>query len=115
MTSLENRPRTALLVVDMQNGVVGKAFERDRVIANIRTLVGRARAGDVPVVDEGVGERHTHGARAHDEERATALRAELEADAPAGASIASCPKSSRRASGQFGLGASTHGAAAMDG
>ena len=50
MTSLENRSRTALLVVDMQNGVVANAFERDRVIANIRTLVGRARAEDVPVV-----------------------------------------------------------------
>ena len=34
----------------MQNGVVGNAFERDRVVANIRTLVGRARAEDVPVV-----------------------------------------------------------------
>lgn len=50
MTSLENRPSTALLVVDMQNGVVGNAFERDRVIANIQTLVGKARAEDVPVV-----------------------------------------------------------------
>ena len=50
MTSLENRPRTALLVVDMQNGVVAKAFERDRVISHIRALVGRARAEDVPVV-----------------------------------------------------------------
>lgn len=28
MTSLENRPNSALLVVDMQNGVVGNAFER---------------------------------------------------------------------------------------
>ncbi len=50
MTSLENRPRTALLVIDMQNGVVGKACERDRVIANIQTLVDRARAEDVPVL-----------------------------------------------------------------
>lgn len=50
MTSLENRPRTALLVIDMQNAVVGNAFERDRVIANIETLAARARAQDVPVV-----------------------------------------------------------------
>jgi nicotinamidase-related amidase len=50
MTSLENRPLTALLVIDMQNGVVGKAYERDRVIANIQTLVDRARAEDVPVL-----------------------------------------------------------------
>jgi nicotinamidase-related amidase len=50
MTSLENRPRTALLVIDVQNGVVGNAYERDRVIANIQTLVDRARAQDVPVL-----------------------------------------------------------------
>ena len=50
MTSLENRPLTALLVIDMQNGIVGKAYERDRVIANIQTLVDRARAEDVPVL-----------------------------------------------------------------
>lgn len=50
MTSLENRPRTALLVIDMQNGLVGKAYERDRVIANIQALADRARAEDVPVL-----------------------------------------------------------------
>jgi nicotinamidase-related amidase len=50
MTSLENRPRTALLVIDVQNGNVGKAYDRDRVIANIRTLVTRARTEDVPVL-----------------------------------------------------------------
>ena len=50
MTSLENRPRTALLVIDVQNGVVGSAFERDRVIANIQSLVDRARVEHVPVL-----------------------------------------------------------------
>ena len=50
MTSLENRPRTALLVIDVQNGVVRNAHERDRVIANIQALVDRARAEDVPVL-----------------------------------------------------------------
>ena len=50
MTSLENRSRTALVVIDAQNGVIGKAFERDRVIANIATLLDKARAEDVPVV-----------------------------------------------------------------
>jgi nicotinamidase-related amidase len=29
MTTLENRPNTALLVIDVQNGVVGGAHERD--------------------------------------------------------------------------------------
>jgi nicotinamidase-related amidase len=50
MTSLDNRPRTALLVIDVQNGVVAKAHERDRVIANICALVDKARAEDVPVL-----------------------------------------------------------------
>ena len=50
MTTLENRPNTALLVVDVQNGVVDDAYERDSVIANINDLVGRARSAGVPVV-----------------------------------------------------------------
>jgi nicotinamidase-related amidase len=50
MTSLQNRPRTALLVIDVQKDVVGNAFERDRVVANIATLVDKARAEDVPVL-----------------------------------------------------------------
>ncbi|WP_446040175.1 isochorismatase family protein [Streptomyces sp. SID1121] len=50
MTTLENRPNTALLVVDVQNGVVGEAHERDAVVANIGGLVERARREQVPVV-----------------------------------------------------------------
>jgi nicotinamidase-related amidase len=50
MTSLPNRPGVALLVIDVQNGVVGSAHERDRVVGNIRALVDRARIEDVPVV-----------------------------------------------------------------
>ena len=50
MTTLADRPRTALLVIDVQKGVVGEAHERDRVVANIAVLVGRARAEQVPVV-----------------------------------------------------------------
>ena len=50
MTTLRNRPNTALLVVDVQNGVVGGAHERDAVVANIDTLVGKARRAQVPVV-----------------------------------------------------------------
>ncbi|QGN57471.1 isochorismatase family protein [Nostocoides sp. HKS02] len=50
MTSLENRPATALVVIDVQNGVVGSAYERDRVVATIATLVDKARAEQVPVV-----------------------------------------------------------------
>ncbi len=50
MTTLANRPNTALLVIDVQNGVVGEAYERDRVVANIGKLVDKARAAGVEVV-----------------------------------------------------------------
>jgi nicotinamidase-related amidase len=50
MTTLTGRPRTALLVIDVQNGVVGEAHERDRVVANIGLLVDKARTEQVPVV-----------------------------------------------------------------
>lgn len=50
MTTLENRPNTALIVIDVQNGVVASAHERDAVIANIAALVEKARAEAVPVV-----------------------------------------------------------------
>jgi nicotinamidase-related amidase len=50
MTTLENRPNTALLVVDVQNGVVSAAHERDNVVANVGSLVEKARHERVPVV-----------------------------------------------------------------
>src|SRR5438445_6410152 len=50
MTTLENRPNTALLVVDVQNGVVEGAPERDAVVANVGSLVEKARQESVPVV-----------------------------------------------------------------
>jgi nicotinamidase-related amidase len=50
MTTLENRANTALLVVDVQNGVVEGAHARDAVVANIGSLVEKARREGVPVV-----------------------------------------------------------------
>lgn len=50
MTTLENRPNTALLVVDVQVGVVQEAHERDAVVANVGSLVEQARGERVPVV-----------------------------------------------------------------
>src|ERR1700680_3019462 len=50
MTTLANRPNTALLVIDVQNGVVGAAHERDTVVANVGSLVAKARRERVPVV-----------------------------------------------------------------
>lgn len=50
MTSLADRPNTALVVIDMQRGVVADAHDVDAVVANINTLVDRARTASVPVV-----------------------------------------------------------------
>jgi nicotinamidase-related amidase len=50
VSTLVNRPNTALLVIDVQNGVVGEAYSRDSVVANIGTLVDKARAADIDVV-----------------------------------------------------------------
>lgn len=50
MTTLENRPNVALLVIDVQNDVVGEAHNRDNVVANVGVLVEKARAANVDVV-----------------------------------------------------------------
>ncbi len=50
MTTLDNRPNTALLVVDVQKGVVGGAHKRDAVVSNVGSLVEKARRERVPVV-----------------------------------------------------------------
>jgi nicotinamidase-related amidase len=50
MTTLQNRPNTAVLVIDVQNGVVSDAYERDSVVAKIGAVVESARAAEVPVV-----------------------------------------------------------------
>jgi nicotinamidase-related amidase len=50
VTTLPDRPNTALLVVDVQRGVVENAHERDQVIANIGALVEQARRAGAPVV-----------------------------------------------------------------
>lgn len=50
MTTLDNRPNSALLVVDVQTAVVEGAYRRDEVVANIAALVGRARAKGIAVV-----------------------------------------------------------------
>lgn len=50
MTTLDDRPGTALVVIDVQNGVVAGAHERDAVVARIAGLVDRARAAGVDVV-----------------------------------------------------------------
>jgi len=50
MSTLSNRPNAALIVIDVQVGVVAGAHARDAVVSNINALVGRAREAGVPVV-----------------------------------------------------------------
>jgi len=50
VTTLPGRPDTALLVIDVQNGIVAGAYNRDGVIGNISTLIDKARAENVPVL-----------------------------------------------------------------
>jgi nicotinamidase-related amidase len=59
MTTISDRPNTALVVIDVQNGVVESAYERDAVVANIGRLVDKARQAGAPIVwvqhsDEGL-------------------------------------------------------------
>jgi nicotinamidase-related amidase len=50
MTTLEGRDATALLVIDVQNGVIGEAYRRDEVVNTIAGLVDRARGEGVLLV-----------------------------------------------------------------
>lgn len=50
MSTLPKRTATALLIIDVQVGVVSAAHRRDAVIANIQTLLASARASNTPVI-----------------------------------------------------------------
>jgi nicotinamidase-related amidase len=50
MTTLSDRPNTALMVIDVQKGVVADAHQSDAVVANISTLVDKAREEGVAIV-----------------------------------------------------------------
>ena len=50
MTTLSDRPNTALIVIDVQNSVVNDAHDRDAVVANVSALVDKARDKEIPVV-----------------------------------------------------------------
>jgi nicotinamidase-related amidase len=63
MTTLTDRPNTALLVIDVQNGVVADVHDRDRIVATIGETVAKARTAGTPVIwvqDEGE-DRAGHG------------------------------------------------------
>lgn len=50
MTTFPDRPNTALLVVDVQNDVIADAWQPAPVIANIASLVAKARSTGTQVV-----------------------------------------------------------------
>lgn len=50
MTALADRPARALLVIDLQVGVLAEVHDRDTVVGRVADLVERARANDVPVI-----------------------------------------------------------------
>lgn len=50
MTTLPNRPHAALLVIDVQQGVVDHAYQRDTTVAHIGDLVTKARQAGAPVI-----------------------------------------------------------------
>ena len=59
MSTFTDRPSSGLLVIDVQKDVTDGAQDRDAVVANIASLVDRARTEGVPVVwvahsDEGM-------------------------------------------------------------
>lgn len=63
--------QTALVVIDVQNDVVAQAWRRDETVANIVSLIARARGADVPVIfvqhEDGEMARDTQGWRFVDE------------------------------------------------
>ncbi|MEY4452159.1 MAG: hypothetical protein RLZZ380_1280 [Actinomycetota bacterium] len=50
MTTLTGRDKSALLVIDVQNGVVEGAYDLENVLKNINAAIDKARAAGVPVV-----------------------------------------------------------------
>jgi nicotinamidase-related amidase len=59
MSKFSDRNKSALLVIDVQVGVVGEAFERDAKVANMSKAIEKARAASIPVIwvqhsDEGL-------------------------------------------------------------
>lgn len=50
MSTFVDRPRTALMVIDVQNDVVANAHLREETLGNINALVSRARESGAPVV-----------------------------------------------------------------
>ena len=59
MSKFSDLSKSALLVIDVQVGVVGEAYERDAKVANMSKAIEKARAESIPVIwvqhsDEGL-------------------------------------------------------------
>ena len=50
MTTLTGRDKSALLVIDVQNGVVEGAYNLESVLENINIAIAKARAAGLPVI-----------------------------------------------------------------
>ena len=50
MSKFADRPNSALLVIDVQNGVVSDSWQRAEVVENINSLVAKARGTGTPVI-----------------------------------------------------------------
>lgn len=50
MATVREGSKQALIVVDVQVGVVGAAWERERVVTNIARTVEKARQKDIPII-----------------------------------------------------------------
>jgi nicotinamidase-related amidase len=50
MSTFTDRTNSALLVIDVQVGVVGEAFERDAKVANMSKAIDKARAESIPII-----------------------------------------------------------------
>jgi nicotinamidase-related amidase len=50
MINISDRPAQALLVIDVQTNVVVDAWHRDEVIANINSLIAKAREAEAPII-----------------------------------------------------------------
>lgn len=50
MTTLQNRPHTALLIIDMQVGVMAKAVGRDAVVRKVAASVVKAKLQRIPAI-----------------------------------------------------------------
>lgn len=50
MTTLDNRPNSALLIIDVQKNVLAETQDTEAVVANIVDLIAKARAAGSPVI-----------------------------------------------------------------